>query len=279
MTRWRKRPVVIEAIQWTGENFAAVKDFVSGALGAGEVMGGALPLWVVKSQALCHVQRGDWIIREADGSGFYPCAADVFAVTYEPAETAERDSGEPGGARPGDDTSQPVTRAQDGSRERTGAVEALPVGAGSDRATTPAEAFRADLAALREQVEAALDRSIDRCARCKVCDTQINAVMAAVGAEFDRMHAAMEHAESAAAGSHEGMRLWMLDCGELVAKHRERAEAAERKLAEIEAHCREHAYGVPLAGILVPAADIAAIIGTDAEGGALDASGFDCPAI
>ena len=97
-------------------------------------------------------------------------------------------------------------------------------------ATELTEAFQADLAALREQVEAALDRSIDRCARCKVCDTQINAVMAAVGAEFDRLYAALEHAVSAAAGSHEGVRLWMLDCGELVAKHRARADAAEETL-------------------------------------------------
>ena len=111
--------------------------------------------------------------------------------------------------------------------------------------TEPLEAFQADLAAIREQVEAALDRSIDRCARCKVCDTQINAVMAAVGVEFDRMHAALEHAQSAATGSHEGIRLWMLDCGELMREHHARAvaaeaklEAAEARLAAIAEHCR-----------------------------------------
>ena len=32
----------------------------------------------------------------------------------------------------------------------------------------------------------------------------------------------------------------MLDCGELVAKHRARAEAAEAKLDAIAAYCREH---------------------------------------
>ena len=41
----------------------------------------------------------------------------------------------------------------------------------------------------------------------------------------------LEHAQAAAAGSHEGIRLWMLDCGELVSKHRARAEAAEAKAA------------------------------------------------
>ncbi len=30
------------------------------------------------------VKEGDWIIAEPDGSGFYPCNPDVFAVKYEP---------------------------------------------------------------------------------------------------------------------------------------------------------------------------------------------------
>jgi hypothetical protein len=150
-------------------------------------------------------------------------------------------------------------------RERyAGALVAL--GGGEEgqvgaESVTPAEAFQADLAGLREQVGAALDRSIDRCARCKVCDTQIGAVMAAIGAEFDRMHAALEHAASAAAGSHEGMRLWMLDCGELVAKHRTRAEADARKLAAIAAYVEARKGDAGLSWM--HALDILAIIGSE----------------
>ena len=84
--RFRKRPVEVDAICWNGQNLGSVQAFASGALGIGTVEGGALPLWVVKSEAVCNVQQGDWIIREADGSGYYPCAADVFAATYEPAD-------------------------------------------------------------------------------------------------------------------------------------------------------------------------------------------------
>lgn len=53
-----------------------------------------------------------------------------------------------------------------------------------------------------------------------------------------QMREALEHAKAALASDNEGVRLWMLDCGELVAKHRARAEATEatlervRKLAE-----------------------------------------------
>ena len=46
-----------------------------------------------------------------------------------------------------------------------------------------------------------------------------------------QMREALEHAKAAAAGSHEGIRLWMLDCGELVAKHQARADAAEKNAA------------------------------------------------
>jgi hypothetical protein len=174
----------------------------------------------------------------------------VPAVPGSPTIDAEP----PGEAGPSDPTGRGLPAADVKARPQAGAVPALPLGAVFDGAGTLAEAFQADLAALREQVEAALDRSIDRCARCKVCDTQVNAVMAAIGAEFDRMHAAMEHAESAAAGSHEGIRVWMLDCGELVAKHRERAEAAERKLAMITA----------ARSVLLPALD--AVIAGEPEG-------------
>jgi hypothetical protein len=77
----------------------------------------------------------------------------------------------------------------------------------------------------------------------------------------------LEHAQEAAAGSDEGVRLWMLDCGELVTEHRDRAEAAERKLARIEAECHRYAYGAHLMEVWVNASIIMAIIGTDEKGG------------
>jgi hypothetical protein len=49
---------------------------------------------------------------------------------------------------------------------------------------------------------------------------------------------ALEHARAALARDNEGIRLWMLDCGELVAKHRARADAAEAELAQATAATR-----------------------------------------
>lgn len=50
---------------------------------------------------------------------------------------------------------------------------------------------------------------------------------------FDDPGQALEHAKAALAGDSEGVRLWMLDCGELVAKHRARADTAEASLAAV----------------------------------------------
>ena len=51
--------------------------------------------------------------------------------------------------------------------------------------------------------------------------------------DFADPRQALEHAKAALAGDNEGVRLWMLDCGELVAKHRSRAEVAAATLESI----------------------------------------------
>jgi len=81
--------------------------------------------------------------------------------------------------------------------------------------------------------------------------------------EFELVQA-LTHAMAALADDNEGVRLWMLDCGMLVAKHRARAEAAEARLATIASHCRGH---LKLPGSCCPhlAHEILAIISTERE--------------
>lgn len=83
--RFRKRPVVIEALQWTGKNYFAMKAFTednflvsarSGVPYAYEVYDKLHMTWIKFS-------IGDWIIKGIKGE-FYPCEADAFAKTYEP---------------------------------------------------------------------------------------------------------------------------------------------------------------------------------------------------
>jgi hypothetical protein len=99
--RYRKKPVVIEAVQWAGGNLAEVQEFVGimqnmdGDASTvrffapferdddGEVMhaDGLARLWVEANTTWLPVEVGEWILK--DSRGFYPCKADVFADTYE----------------------------------------------------------------------------------------------------------------------------------------------------------------------------------------------------
>jgi hypothetical protein len=78
--KFRKRPVVIEAVQLTPLSLDAVEAFVGGDLEvrAGEVV-------IATLEGAMHASPGDWIIRGVQGE-FYPCKPDIFAATYEPAE-------------------------------------------------------------------------------------------------------------------------------------------------------------------------------------------------
>ena len=72
----------------------------------------------------------------------------------------------------------------------------------------------------------------------------------AAEAQLMQLRDELGHAKSALAGDHEGIRLWMLDCGNLVDKHRKRAEHAEaaspgRMLREFHASQAVHAGLMP----------------------------------
>jgi hypothetical protein len=89
--KFRKKPVVIDAVQWDGRADTA-NTFLGERFGidweyAGALTEGlALMIPTLEGRMRCDV--GDWIIRGIKGE-FYPCKADIFALTYEPEkETA-----------------------------------------------------------------------------------------------------------------------------------------------------------------------------------------------
>ena len=93
--KYRKKPVVIEALQWTGTNLEEIKSFVGEQLEydindtAWEV-GKAAPYVLMKIHTLegdMEASVGDYIIKGVNNE-FYPCKPDVFAKTYEPVEEA-----------------------------------------------------------------------------------------------------------------------------------------------------------------------------------------------
>jgi hypothetical protein len=84
VTRYRKRPVVIEAIQWTGpETCESVFAFLGMEHPDDEADHSVIHIPTLEGTMTA--QPGDWIIRGVKGE-LYPCKPDIFAATYEPAE-------------------------------------------------------------------------------------------------------------------------------------------------------------------------------------------------
>lgn len=101
MGYYRKRPVVIEAVQWTGDNLREVIKFTglhpSAEKWAWEeyeevVAEEGLKIFTAEGPLMASV--GDWIIRGVRGE-VYPCKPQIFEETYEPANpTPDREEGE-----------------------------------------------------------------------------------------------------------------------------------------------------------------------------------------
>lgn len=81
--RYRKKPVEVEAVQWTGSNLAAIQA-LTGPDRAWIFRDGRLAVITLAERIL---SPGDWVLREADG-GISACSEKTFASIYEPAEVA-----------------------------------------------------------------------------------------------------------------------------------------------------------------------------------------------
>ena len=88
--KYRKKPIVIEAVQWNGLNLEEIKKFVGDSLiynisdAAWEVGKGAPAVHIeIKTlEGTMIAKAGDYIIRGVNGE-IYPCAAKIFEKTYE----------------------------------------------------------------------------------------------------------------------------------------------------------------------------------------------------
>lgn len=86
MPKFRKLPVVIDAIQWNGSNRVEVAKFIKGGmLEANDTTlfpGDAVFIETLEGTMRANV--GDWVIKGVAGE-FYPCKPDIFEATYEAA--------------------------------------------------------------------------------------------------------------------------------------------------------------------------------------------------
>lgn len=105
MTAYRKRPVVIEAVQWDGswdsmeaikENYPAMDVCASTLHPPSKTVRG----WSIRTLEGSHVvSPGDWIIKGVKGE-FYPCKDEIFRLTYEPAACPRPPTPQPEAAVP-----------------------------------------------------------------------------------------------------------------------------------------------------------------------------------
>ena len=92
---YRKKPVIIEALKWTGNNHRDMFDFLTGTIdksmdSCGEnfyidhnKVSGGLIIKTLEGEHIATIN--DYIIKGIKGE-FYPCKPDIFESTYEKVE-------------------------------------------------------------------------------------------------------------------------------------------------------------------------------------------------
>lgn len=78
--KYRKKPVIISAMQWKGNNRSEIIDFVGNS-----AVFDRTGLYIITLEGEMFASIGDYIIRDVDGE-FYPCKSDIFRKTYELVE-------------------------------------------------------------------------------------------------------------------------------------------------------------------------------------------------
>lgn len=85
---YRKKPVTVEAIQWTGKNTEEILKWCEDA--ELEVQNEAINnvyytyinLYINTLEGRMKASKGDYIVKGINGE-FYPCKPDIFTKTYE----------------------------------------------------------------------------------------------------------------------------------------------------------------------------------------------------
>ena len=81
--KYRKKPVVIDAIQWTGYNYPEVFEFTQGNAYPTKPHSDTLFVTTLEGEVIA--KKGCYIIRGVNGE-YYPCQEDIFNKTYEPVK-------------------------------------------------------------------------------------------------------------------------------------------------------------------------------------------------
>ena len=82
MRKYVKKPVTVEAVQWTGDNRKDIWDFCTLAYFNTDFETGDLHLMIQTLEGTMEASVGDYIIKGIKGE-FYPCKPDIFHLTYD----------------------------------------------------------------------------------------------------------------------------------------------------------------------------------------------------
>lgn len=98
MAKFRKKPVVIEAVQWTGDNQREIVKFCREMVlqntpenpkiafrGRSKINPSENQVLIRTLEGVMEANAGDWIIKGVKGE-FYPCKPDIFEASYEPID-------------------------------------------------------------------------------------------------------------------------------------------------------------------------------------------------
>lgn len=77
--KYVKKPIIIEAIKYTGENLEELRYFVPEEFRNNKIHE---PLGIITLEGIMNISVGDYVIKGVKGE-FYPCKPDVFEMTYE----------------------------------------------------------------------------------------------------------------------------------------------------------------------------------------------------
>lgn len=89
--KFRKKPVVIEAVRWTGDiEQLEEPEWLVDKIRSGDIFfvnsgSSQVFMQITTLEGVMTADRGDWIIKGIKGE-LYPCKHDIFEATYEPVK-------------------------------------------------------------------------------------------------------------------------------------------------------------------------------------------------
>lgn len=82
MTKYKKKPVIIEAEKLTQDNLTVLNDWCKGNIKDVKLSSDKWCIDIETLEGTMRAEQGDYIIKGVKGE-FYPCKSDIFEMSYE----------------------------------------------------------------------------------------------------------------------------------------------------------------------------------------------------